>query len=145
MQAIHRTKKRSVQVACDVLSTFIRNRLLPAVSVDDDVKKANQTRLEKACITFVLFAVNITEDVSKTASTVQLLLDSITTNGSSILSAKAVHAMQTLIWKASGSSHRSTTGVWLQLLRHPAFEGGGQVNKAKIGRYVRRLPMDSLS
>lgn len=134
IQAIHRTKKHSVQIACDVLGSLIRDRLIPVFAVGSNASEDDQARLERACVTFVLFSVNATEDVVPSAiASLQVMFDSIVQNSGSLLSAKVVHAMQTLIWKTCGSNP-STTDAWLQLLRHPAFDGAGQANKARIGR-----------
>lgn len=139
MQAIHRAKKQCVQVACDVLDTFIRERLLPALVDGDLANDGDRVRLEQACVTCVLFTVDApSEVVASGADVLQALLDDLSRGSSDTLSAKAVHAMQTLMWKAAGSSHSSITDKWLELLRHPALDGAGKANKAKIGRYGRR-------
>lgn len=133
-QAIHRVRKHSAQIACEALAAFIRDRLIPIFAAGGNVSDDDQIRLEKACVTFVLFSVNSKEDlVAAAIGSLQYLLDRLTQTIGNLLSAQAVHAMQTLIWKACGSD-MSTTDAWLQLLRHPAFDGAGQANKARIGR-----------
>ena len=137
LQAIHRTKKRSIQIACDALLSLIGDRLIPLFHDAECANEQDRDRLEKACVTFVLFAVKASDEaVSPPPDMLQTLLDTISHRVRGILSAKAVHAMQTLIWKASSSSQPPTTEAWLQLLRHPAFDGAGLVNKARIGRYA---------
>lgn len=138
MQAIHRTKKQDVRVACDALGTFIRERLLPALAGGDEANENDRARLEQACVTFGLFTVDSPSDVVPPGTDpLQALLDDLSRVSIDTLSAKAVHAMQTLMWKATGSSDSSGTDKWLALLRHPALDGAGQANKARIGRYGR--------
>lgn len=134
VQAIHRVRKRSAQAARDLLNTLIHSRLLPITITGDDTNEADRNRLEKACVTFVLFAVD-EADIQPSLEQLQAFLDTITQELAVNLSARAVHAMQTLIWKASGHADLSTAPAWLQVLRHPAFNSAGQVNKATIGRY----------
>lgn len=133
IQAIHRTKKWDNQIACDLIAALVQNRLLPDLRTSGDVKESDRDRLEKACVTYVLFAVGSAE-VVPAAEALQALLHSMSQDAHITLSAKAVHAMQTLIWKASGSDDPLATDAWLQVLRHPAFDAAGQSNKAKIGR-----------
>lgn len=137
LQAIHRTRKRNVWIACDAILFLIKDRLIPLFHDADYANEPDRERFEKACVTFVLFAVNDSNDMATAAiDMLHSLLETISHRAGGILSAKAVHAMQALIWKASGSSHPPTTEAWLQVLRHSAFDGAGLINKARIGRYV---------
>lgn len=134
MQAIHRTKKSSFSVAQDTLRALICDRLIPIITLGEE---ADLARLEQSCVTFILLAVNAPGNaLSSAPQSVCNMLDVIAQNAGSSLSPKAIHAMQTLIWKASRSSDALTTAVWLQLLRHSAFDGAGSANKARIGRYA---------
>ena len=134
VQTIHRTKRYSVQIACDVLGALIRDRLIPVFAAGVNVKEADQVRLERACVTFVLLTVSATDDTVHSAiESLQVLLDNLMRDARSLLTTKAVHAMQTLMWKTCGSN-AANADAWLQLLRHPALDGAGQANKARIGR-----------
>ena len=136
LQAIHRVKAYSVQTACDALFALIRSRLLPRLTSGEEPIEADCEHLEKACVTFVLFSFEGAKAGSSPVQKLTDLLDLIAHEKSGILSAKAVHAMQTLIWKTSESGGALQVDGWLQLLRHAAFEAAGQTNKSIIGRYA---------
>jgi len=128
------TNRRAVELACNALTMLIRTRILPECTDSTNATPADYDRLEKACVTLTLFATSAQQPL-KSALMAQLrdLLEDVHRNTGNPLSAKAVHAMQTLIWKTANGPDPCSE-AWLSLLRRPIFDGAGQVNKARIGR-----------
>lgn len=135
MQTIHRARKVSLETACDALRHFITKRLINDLSRDEHTEDSHFEYVEKACVTLVHFC-SSNSSVADQASIDGLkeALDSVARHCGRALSAKATHAAQTLIWKASSASESGITDRWCSLLRHPLFDSAGHVNKARIGR-----------
>ncbi|KAK5116066.1 hypothetical protein LTR85_009348 [Meristemomyces frigidus] len=129
------TTRISGHCALTALNELITTRLLPDFLPDTQPESVSRDRLEKATVSYVLFAttqqeappVEMTDDL-------QTLFDTFVGRSNSALSAKATHASQTLIWKTVSGSHTDAAAEWSKLLRHPIFDSAGQLNKARIGR-----------
>ena len=90
--------------------------------------------VETACVTMTLFVSTDKDTDGDDVDQLDQTFDSIVQLGGNALSAKATHATQTLIWKASGMCNANLADKWCVLLRHPLFDNAGQINKARIGR-----------
>jgi len=97
--------------------------------------------VEKAAVTYVLFATTA-DDLPEqdTLASIRSILDDVAFHTKRTLSAKATHAAQTLVWKRAGALNGDYVDDWCRLLRHVVFESAGQMNKARIGRFVTLLP-----
>lgn len=134
MQAIHKLRRIDTLLALSALYDLAEARLLPSISVKDNVESEYVSWLEKVVITFFHFSTTwATEVQAGLVDQARDLLDAVHQVTRKPLSAKATHAAQTLIWKRAGGD---ATDGWWSLLNHPAFESAGQLNKAKIGRQV---------
>jgi hypothetical protein len=120
--------------ALAAIEQLVNTRLLPDLDavMDNEVVK---TWLEKAVITYTGFSTALTgllsPDVPQRMST---LFDNIVQQASDLLSPRAAHAMQALIWRASNDAHGSHTEVWFDTLQHSLFVSVGASNKALISR-----------
>ena len=136
MQAVHQVRRMNVEIACQALAELMATRLLPDLSAGEEATGAIQTYVEKACVTYTLFATSDPESARDFAiSGLSSLFDAISESSYNSLSARATHAAQTLIWKATGAADCESADKWCNLLRHPLFHSAGKVNKARIGRY----------
>ena len=135
MQTIHRVRKVDVDAACLALGKLISGRMPPNIAADQSNAPPIQDYLERACISQVLFATS-SPGVARQFAIDQLhqTFNAIVQRSNSLFSPQATHAAQTLIWKAAAASDPDTAERWFVLLRHPLFDGAGQVNKARIGR-----------
>jgi len=140
MQTVHKAKRHSPECAVSALGLFIAHRLLPDISPGLDPASPPLDRLEKAVVTYVLFATTCNELApDKAIVETRNLLDALANHGQTTLSSKATHAAQTLIWKAAGNSGSEASEAaegWYRTLWHPVFDNAGQMNKAKIARWV---------
>lgn len=140
MTRIHWVRKRDLEVACSALAELVKKRLVPdptADPIDQSQMSLVQSRIEKVCVTYTLFATSDAAASSISAiGGLQATLDSIAQRSDMTFSAKATHAVQALVWKTATTPDSASTETWYALLRHPLFNGAGQANKAKIGRYV---------
>ena len=134
MQAVHRTRKVSADAACDALRQFLTNRLLYDLPQDTNEADLDLDRIEKACVTYIHFVSSHTEADHASIHELEDALNTVAERIGKPISPKATHAAQTLIWKAAGASDSETADRWCGLLRHPVFDGAGQINKARIGR-----------
>lgn len=135
MQTTHKTKRFSAHAALVALHELVTHRLLPDLPPDAEPESVARDRMEKGVVTYVLFATTQTEVSPMEAITsLQALFDSLIQRSNALLSTKATHAAQTLIWKTAGASSANIADSWYKLLQHPAFDGAGQLNKARIGR-----------
>jgi hypothetical protein len=128
-------------VALEAIQELVNLRLIPDVGAAMDPGGAAQDRLEKATVTYVAFATIPPAHASEnTTSKLQEFLDDIANENT--LSTKAVHAAQTLLWKTAGAATPDSAEQWWKLLKHPIFDGAGQMNKAKIGRKAILASLD---
>jgi hypothetical protein len=134
MHSICKVKRVSLDSALAAIEQLVNTRLLPDLDavMDNEVVK---TWLEKAVITYTGFCTALTgllsPDVPQRMST---LFDNIVQQASDLLSPRAAHAMQALIWRASNDAHGSHTEVWFDTLQHSLFVSVGASNKALISR-----------
>ena len=136
MRAIHRIQRVNTQVALDALAELTTTRLLTDVPADRDADTPLQDRVEKVCVTYVLFATTAPGAASFQAIDGLLAtLDAVAQRSKKPFTAKATHAAQTLLWKAAGAAESEIADRWCIILRHPLFESAGHINKARIGRY----------
>ena len=119
-----------------MLGELIVTRLLPDASANAAAEETSRLRVEKSCVTYTLYA---TSDPAAAWSFaidgLQGILDAIVQRMEDGLSAKATHAAQSLMWRVAGTAGQEIADRWFSLLRHPLFDGAGQINKARIGRY----------
>ena len=143
MKSIHRVRKVSLRVACHALGDFITEQLLPSLTVDREPNDAVWIWIEKTCVTYTLL---VTSDSHETQNnSIQWLkgiYDTIAGVIARPLPPRATHATQALIWKAASLKATELADTWHVLLRHPLFDSAGQMNKAKIGRYVEQTPVE---
>lgn len=131
-------------VAIAALQTFILERLLPEVSSVHSVLDQVNEWLEKASITYTLYAT--TRMVSSGESLVDgltLLFDSLHEHAAARFTSKATHAAQTLIWKATSLPDFTVAQQCCLLLRHPLFDNAGNINKGRIARKLMRAALDA--
>lgn len=136
MQSVYKVKRTGVNIALDALEQLITTRLLPDL---DAVMDTDQVKawLEKTLVTYTNFCVTADEDDKpRMLERMPLLLDQMIQRTSDLLSPKATHAMQALIWKASNDAHDSEAQIWLSLLHHSIFVTVGATNKVRIARKV---------
>ena len=139
MRAIHRVQKVFSDLARNSLQQFIITRLLPNVDINQVTDDTTQQWLEKACVTSTLFATIDQALIPRdTIRRLEATFTAIVQHTGKALSPKAIHAIQTLIWKNTGDVEPDTAEMWCSLLRHSMFGSAGQLNKARIGRFVQR-------
>ncbi|KAK6396127.1 hypothetical protein LTR65_010237 [Meristemomyces frigidus] len=135
MQTINKARRISGHCALTALNELITLRLLSDILPDAQEESVSRDRLEKATVSYVLFATTQDEaSPTQTIAGLQTLFDTVIKRSNSALSAKATHAAQTLIWKTAGAPRADIADEWCKLLRHPIFDSAGQLNKARIGR-----------
>jgi hypothetical protein len=137
MQTIHKLRHIDLHSALRSIYHFIEARLLLDMPAERDFEDTACIRLEKAIVTYLFF---ITADAEPRANdgaeTTTALLNMTQQRTGHMLSAKATHAAQTLIWKKAGAVSAEASEAWCLLLQHGIFDGAGLVNKARIGRSV---------
>ncbi len=139
MQAIHRAGKGSPEIAFGALEQLITARLVPDMSATDDADEPVQAWTEKACVTLTLLTTkNVALGFQPAKERLQRAFTSVASRAGGGFSAKATHAMQTLIWKTMTNMTPADAEHWCGLLRHPLFNGAGHINKARIGRQADR-------
>src|ERR1700761_2844211 len=121
MQTIHRVRKIDVCISCRALGELISNRILPdvtAVQQDDGMREL----MEKASVTYTLFATNFEgSSLQDLINGLEQLFTEIMNRTRLTFSAKATHAMQTLMWKAVRPGDLDAGDHWCILLRHGIF------------------------
>ena len=136
MHSIFKIKRVSLNHALGAIEQLATTRLLPdldAVMDSDQVK----SWLEKAVVTYTSFCTAGTGSPSPhTAQRMSTFFDHLLQKASDLLSPRATHAMQALIWKASNGSPGSDAEAWLDVLQHSLFVSVGAFNKARISRKV---------
>lgn len=142
MQAIHKTRRRHVGCAIAALKELIIDRLVPDANASQDDNDPAQERLERASVTYTLFASDQSEQpASALIASFAVMFDTLSRHNLAF-TAKATHAAQTLIWKATGAADdEEVASAWCRLLRHPIFDSAGQLNKARIGRKAMVMAM----
>jgi hypothetical protein len=134
VHSICKIKKASLDCALGAIEQLINTRLLPDL---DAVMDSDQVKawLEKAVVTYTSFCIAPSDlpspDVAQRMST---LFDYMVQQTSDLLSPRATHAMQALIWKASNDALGSDAEAWFETLQHPLFVSVGASNKARISR-----------
>jgi hypothetical protein len=100
---------------------------------NDQVK----TWLEKAIVTYTSLCSSASEeDKPGVLERIPQLLDHVVRQAGDIISPRATHAMQALVWKASNDANVSHDETWLGILQHPIFTNVGPTNKVRISRKV---------
>jgi hypothetical protein len=134
MHSICKIKRISLSHALSAIEQLATTRLLldlDAVMDSDQVK----SWLEKAIVTYTSFCTASTSDAD-VAQRMSAFFDHFMQQASDLLSPRATHAMQALIWKASNGSQGSDAEAWLDVLQHSLFQSVGASNKARITRKV---------
>ena len=107
--------------ALGAIEQLATTRLLPdldAIMDGDQVK----SWLEKAIVTYTSFCTASPGSPSPDAAQrMSMFFDHLLQQASDLLSPRATHAMQALIWKASNGSHSSDAESSLDLLHHSLF------------------------
>ena len=136
MHSICKIKQAGLSHALAAIEQLTNTRLLPdldAVMDSDQVK----SWLEKAVVTYTSFCTASTSlpnpDLAQRTS---LFFDHMLQQASDVLSPRATHAMQALIWKASNDTQGPDAEAWLDVLQHSLFVSVGTSNKARISRKV---------
>jgi hypothetical protein len=102
--------------------------------MDNDQVK---TWLEKAIVTYTsLCSAATNDDKPGVLERIPQLFDHVVRRAGDIISPRATHAMQALVWKASNDTNASHAENWLGILQHPIFTNVGPTNKARIARKV---------
>ena len=100
---------------------------------NDQVK----TWLEKAIVTYTSFCSSASEeDKPGVLERIPQLFDHVIRRAGDIMSPRATHAMQALVWKASKDANASHAEAWLGILQHTIFTNVGPTNKVRISRKV---------
>ena len=136
MHSINKVKRVSFGTAVSAIEQLITARLLPdldAVMGNDQVK----TWLEKAIVTYTSLCTTTTnDDKPRVLERVPQLFDNVVRRAGDIISPRATHAMQALVWKASNDANASHAEIWLGILQHSIFASVGPTNKTRITRKV---------
>lgn len=136
MRSVYKVKKLNFLAAYNALEQMISSRLLPDM---DSTMDSDQVKdwLQKTIVTYTSLGVTATkDDIPLVLEKMSQMFDSIMQWSADVLSPRAAHAMQALIWKASKDADASTADVWLALLQHTIFSNVGAINKAKVARKV---------
>jgi hypothetical protein len=136
MQSICKVKRVSLHHALGAIEQLANTRLLPDL---DAVMDSDQVKhwLEKAVVTYTSFCTASTDlPIPDAAQRMSDLFDGLVQQASDLLSPRATHAMQALIWKASNDTQGSDAEAWLDVLQHSVFVSVGASNKARISRKV---------
>jgi hypothetical protein len=120
---------------------FICHRLLSEIAGTSTAAAQVHEWLERASVTHVLIATSrlatFTDVVQEeVVDELQEFLDTVATSEARVFTARAVHAMQTLLWQASTRLEGQIADRCSSLLRHVLFRSAGDVNKGRIGRYM---------
>lgn len=142
MQTLHHARRAKMPWVLDALSDLVVKRLIPDID-GADAESPSRVRLEKALVTHVMFATTQADGrPSDPIASLRHLLNTTVQTCDRALSAKATHAAQTLMWKATGSSFDpAAADEWCSLMRHPIFASAGQINKARVWRCVEHRAM----
>lgn len=144
MQTIRKAHELQPDVAIAALQMFILERLLPEVSGLHSASDQVNEWLEKASVTFTLYATTRMIGAGENyADGLLLLFDKLKNHPSVQFTAKATHAAQTLIWKATSVLDSTIAQQCCLLLQHPLFENAGYINKGRIGRKLMRAALDA--
>ena len=96
-----------------------------------------KTWLEKAIVTYTSLCSTATNNEKPgVLEGVPLLFDNVVRRAGDIISPRATHAMQALVWKASNDSNTSHAETWLDILQHSIFTNVGPTNRTRISRKV---------
>jgi len=136
MHSVCKIKRISLNHALGAIEQLATTRLLPDL---DAVMDSDQVKLwlEKAIVTYTSFCTASTDSPGPdTAQRMSTFFDHLLQQASDLLSPRATHAMQALIWKASNGSQGSDAEAWLDVLQHSLFMSVGASNKARISRKV---------
>lgn len=136
MHSVCKIKRISLNHALGAIEQLATTRLLPDL---DAVMDSDQVKLwlEKAIVTYTSFCTASTDSPGPDAAQrMSTFFDHLLQQASDLLSPRATHAMQALIWKASNGSQGSDAEAWLDVLQHSLFMSVGASNKARISRKV---------
>jgi hypothetical protein len=134
MHSVCKIKRISLNHALSAIEQLATTRLLPdldAVMDSDQVK----SWLEKAIVTYTSFCTASAGDPD-VAQRMSTFFDHFMQQASDLLSPRATHAMQALVWKVSNGSQGLNAEAWLDVLQHSLFRSVGASNKARIARKV---------
>lgn len=136
-----RTMRQTMSVAgastLAALKTFICHRLCVELRSSTEEDTVMQTWLEKAIVTYIMFATSPPATVN--IAMIKQLLDDVNSTQHVQFSVKATHAAQTLLWKTTGNLD---TWASCQVLQHPLFSNAGHLNKVRISRKMMRHALD---
>ncbi|GAB7322157.1 hypothetical protein MBLNU13_g03171t2 [Cladosporium sp. NU13] len=121
MQSVCKIKRVSLDHALSAIEQLATTRLLPDL---DAVMESDQVKswLEKAVVTYTSFCTAGAGSPSpEAAQRMSTFFDHLLQQASDLLSPRATHAMQALIWKASNGSQGSDAEAWLDVLQHSLF------------------------
>lgn len=136
MHSVCKLKKISLNHALGAIEQLATTRLLPDLGAVMDIDQV-KLWLEKAIVTYTSFCTASTDSPSPdVAQRMSTFFDHLLQRASDLLSPRATHAMQALIWKASNGSQGSDAEAWLDVLQHSLFVSVGASNKARISRKV---------
>jgi len=127
--------KKAVRLACSCIDTLISKRLMP-LEDDDWLAQAFITRLWATVHDKTSRGEDSIEDLN-------LLLDKLTKQLSKPLSKTATHAAQILLWRVSETFYLQEkydlSSKWCRVALHKVFDRSGELNLAKISRWVAIL------
>ena len=142
MQTIRKAHELQPNVAIAALQYLIVERILPEVSGLQGASDQVNVWLEKASITFALYATNrIIAAGENHVDGLLSLFDKLKKQPGVHFTAKATHAAQTLIWKATSVPDSTVAQQCCLLLQHALFENAGYINKGRIGRKLMRAAL----
>ncbi|KAM0719528.1 hypothetical protein Q7P37_003658 [Cladosporium fusiforme] len=135
MRSIHKVRRVNFRAALNALEQLIISRLLP----DLDAMDSDQVKdwVQKTIVTYTNLGIAAGKDNTPAVlENIPQIFDLVVQRSDDVLSPKATHAMQALIWKASKDVGSSDRDAWLDLLQHDVFASVGATNKARVARKV---------
>ncbi|KAI5369758.1 putative meiosis specific protein Spo22/ZIP4/TEX11 [Septoria linicola] len=144
LQTARKANETAPETTLSALRMLILQRILPeATNLHSEAGHIYEW-LEKATITYAMYVTtHMVTTGTDYVSDLTSLFDAIEKIGAALFSAKATHAAQTLLWRATNGPNDAAARICCRLLRHPLFENSGYVNKARIGRKIMRSALDS--
>jgi len=123
--------KGAVRLACGCLDMLINKRLAPI---------ENDDWLSQAFVFRVWITVQDKAQEGNSVEDLKSLLDKLVKQLSKPLGKSATHAAQILLWKASESFYLQKkydqSSIWCRIALHKVFDRSGELNHAKISRWV---------
>lgn len=142
MQMVHKVRKISLHSVLDAMALLINSRLLPDLDVVMDGDQLKDW-LERAIVTHTDVCLSAINDENSSAlEKMARQYDRIVYHTSELLSPRATHAMQALMWRTLKSAHGQTAESLLTVLQHQLFANAGATNKARIARKVMLVALE---